>query len=82
MASAARALSARIDLAIGGRLVHPGSRLHFQSWPGKRPTATDDDPTAAACSTRPGHPAADLSQERVRRRPVLGGLINEYERAA
>jgi putative transposase len=31
---------------------------------------------------RPDHPVADLSQERTRRRPVLGGLINEYERAA
>ncbi len=31
---------------------------------------------------RPDHPAADLSQELIKRRPVLGGLINEYERAA
>ena len=31
---------------------------------------------------RPDHPVADLSQERIQRRPVLGGLINEYERAA
>jgi putative transposase len=31
---------------------------------------------------RPDHPAADLSQRRIKRRPVLGGLINEYERAA
>jgi putative transposase len=31
---------------------------------------------------RPGHPVADLSQERIQRRPVPGGLINEYERAA
>jgi putative transposase len=31
---------------------------------------------------RPDHPAADLSQQRIRRRPVLGGLLNEYERAA
>jgi putative transposase len=31
---------------------------------------------------RPDHPAADLSQERIKRRPVLGGLINDYERVA
>jgi transposase InsO family protein len=31
---------------------------------------------------RPDHPAADLSMERIKRRPVLGRLINEYERAA
>jgi transposase InsO family protein len=31
---------------------------------------------------RPDHPVADLSRERIKPRPVLGGLINEYERAA
>ena len=31
---------------------------------------------------RPDHPAADLSRKRIQRHPVLGGLINEYERAA
>jgi transposase InsO family protein len=31
---------------------------------------------------RPDHPVADLSQKRIQRRPVLGGLINEYQRAA
>ena len=31
---------------------------------------------------RPDHPAADLSQQRIKRRPILGGLINEYQRAA
>jgi len=31
---------------------------------------------------RPDHPIADLSRERVKRRPVFGGLLNEYERAA
>src|SRR5438876_10668333 len=30
---------------------------------------------------RPDHPAADLS-ERIKRRPVLARLVNEYERAA
>ena len=31
---------------------------------------------------RADHPAADLFHERIKRRPVLGGLINEYERVA
>ena len=31
---------------------------------------------------RPDHPVADLSHERIKRRPVLGGLLSEYERAA
>jgi putative transposase len=31
---------------------------------------------------RSDHPVADLSQEQIQRRPALGGLINEYERAA
>jgi putative transposase len=31
---------------------------------------------------RPDNPAANLSQKRIKRRPVLGGLINKYERAA
>jgi putative transposase len=31
---------------------------------------------------RPDHPVADLYREQIKRRPVLGGLLNEYERAA
>jgi putative transposase len=31
---------------------------------------------------RPDHPVADLTPERIKRCPVLGGLINEYQRAA
>jgi putative transposase len=34
------------------------------------------------CPPRPDHPVADLSRKRIQRRPVLGGLINEYERTA
>jgi hypothetical protein len=33
-------------------------------------------------SPHPDHPALSLSCQRIRRRPVLGGLISEYERAA
>jgi putative transposase len=31
---------------------------------------------------RPDHPVAGLSQQQIGRRPVLGGLINEYVRVA
>jgi hypothetical protein len=31
---------------------------------------------------RPGHSVADLSQERIKLRTVLGGLINKYEQTA
>jgi len=41
---------------------------------GCRPPASRDRPAAG--------PAAGLSQQQIRRRPVLGGLINEYARAA
>ena len=27
---------------------------------------------------RPAHPVADLTQKQIKRRPVLGGVINEY----
>jgi putative transposase len=31
---------------------------------------------------RPTYPTADLNSQRIKRRSMLGGLINEYERAA
>ncbi|MDT7652464.1 MAG: putative transposase, partial [Pseudonocardiales bacterium] len=31
---------------------------------------------------RPDHPTADRHQQRIRRRPILGGLINEYQRGS
>jgi hypothetical protein len=50
---------------------------YLQHYNGRRPhRARDLHPP------RPTHPVANLSQERIKRRPVLGGLINEYERAA
>jgi hypothetical protein len=46
-------------------------------------TPTDNAPTAAANTARPGPtPVAGFSQQRIKRRPVLGGRLNEYERAA
>ena len=49
-----------------------------------RPIATVGALTVAVSSARPcpTSPPADLSRERIKRRAVLGGLINEYERAA
>jgi hypothetical protein len=47
------------------------------------PTRTDDDPSQPpAPPPRPGESVADLSHERIKRRPVPGGLINQYQRAA
>src|SRR5216684_8399091 len=43
---------------------------------------TAPPPQPAAPPARPDHPLADLSGERIKRRRVLGGLINEYERVA
>ena len=33
-------------------------------------------------ANQPTYSVADLSHERIERQPVLGGLINEYERVA
>jgi hypothetical protein len=53
-------------------------------------TTAADDPIAAANSGRPARrirrprriAATDLDSERTRRKLILGGLINEYARAA
>jgi putative transposase len=50
---------------------------YIRHYNGRRPhRARDHRPP------QPTHPMADLSQKRITRRPILGGLINEYERAA
>jgi len=41
-----------------------------------------DRPGTGPAGSAQRRPVADLSQKRIKRRPVLGGLINEYERAA
>jgi transposase InsO family protein len=50
-----------------------GYQAHYN---GRRPTAAG----SSACP-RSDHPLADLSGEQIKRRSVLGGLLNEYERS-
>jgi hypothetical protein len=56
------------------RLAMAGYQAHYN---GRRPHRSRQ-----LRPPRPDHPAADLSQKQIRRRPVLGGLLNEYQRAA
>ena len=56
------------------RTILAGYEAHYN---GRRPHRSRQ-----LCPPKPDHPVADLSKERIQRRPVLGGLINEYERAA
>jgi putative transposase len=54
--------------------VRAGYESHYN---GRRPHRSRQ-----LCPPRPGHPVADPSKTRIQRRPVLGALINDYERAA
>jgi putative transposase len=56
------------------RLVLAGYARHYN---GQRPHRS-----RGLRPPRPEHPVADLAQKQIKRRPILGGLINEYERAA
>ncbi len=53
-------------------------------WPCTRGTTTDDARTARSTSNHltPTTRSPISQTERIKRRPVLGGLINEYEPAA
>jgi putative transposase len=64
-------------LIFGQRHLHMVLTEYIRHYNGRRPHR--------ACELRPPrptHPVADLSHEQIKRRQVLGGLINEYERAA
>jgi transposase InsO family protein len=64
-------------LIFNQRHVRVALATYIRHYNGRRPhRARDHRPP------QPTHPVADLSQKRITRRPVLGGLINEYERAA
>ena len=64
-------------LILGERHLLLGLAEHEAHYNGRRPHRS-----LQLRPPRPDHPVADLSQQRIKRRPVLGGLINEYERAA
>jgi len=70
--------------ATAHRILIVGER-HLPTIPlSMKPMTTAGDLIAAGSSARPGpgHLVADHSQEPIKRRPVPGGLLNQYERAA
>ena len=64
-------------LIFGGRHLRRVLAQYEAHYNGRRPHRSRQ-----LCPPVPDHPVADLSQVRVKRQPVLGGLLNEYERAA
>ena len=66
-------------IEIGSRARHLRTILAEYETSIQRAAAPSQPPSPP---TSPDHPVADLSRERIKRRPVLGSLISEYERAA
>jgi putative transposase len=64
-------------LIFGQRHLHAVLDQYAQHYNGRRPHRGQH-----LQPPRPDHPIADLTQTRIKRRPVLAGLINEYERAS
>jgi putative transposase len=64
-------------LILSQRHLHAVLAEYIQHYNGRRPhRARELGPP------RPTHPVADLNSQRIKRQRLLGGLINEYERAA
>jgi putative transposase len=64
-------------LIFNQRHLHAVLAEYVRHYNGRRPHRARD-----LRPPQPNHHVADLSHERIKRRPILGGLINEYERAA
>jgi putative transposase len=64
-------------LIFGERHLRTILAQHEGHYNGRRPHRSRQ-----LCPPRPDHPVADLSRKRIQRRPILGGLTNEYERVA
>jgi putative transposase len=66
-----------VDDRFGTHSLHAVLAEYVCHYNGRRPhRARDLHPP------QPTYPVADLTHERIKRQPILGGLINEYERAA
>jgi putative transposase len=64
-------------LVFGERHLRTVFAQHSTHYNGRRPHRA-----LQLVPPRSDHPAQDLGYQRIRRRPVLGGLVNEYERSA
>ncbi|SBW18113.1 hypothetical protein FDG2_0525 [Candidatus Protofrankia californiensis] len=65
------------DVSTGRFTIKIGWSGQMQQCP-----TTDGARTARSNSNRPDYPIAHVTTERIKRRLVLGGLVNAYERAA
>ena len=63
-------------LIFGGRHLRAVLAAYEARYDGRRPHRSRE-----LRPPWPDHPVADLSRQRIKRRPVLGDLINEYEQA-
>jgi len=75
-------LSARTE--VTDRMLILGQR-HLRTILAQYEATTTDDAPHRSRQLRPpwpDHPVADLSPARIQRRPVLGGLLSQYQRVA